>query len=137
MDMPVKLELAGLSDLDRDDLEVLFADSGVKTDGYEFQDRPATADRTQDFGLTTLVLLTIGPPAIAVIGAWLSKKRESGQCKATVRAWDENGQKRYESEFNWNSSRAAPPPAEVIEKLAQASKVDPDKLQQALAKLKE
>jgi hypothetical protein len=135
MDTPVKLELDGLSDLDRDDLEALLSGGGAKPGDYEFVERPpADADRAQDFGLTAVVIAVL-PVTVAAIGAWLAKKRASRKFKATVRTWDANGQKRYESEISWSSSNSAPPPAEIIDKLSEASKVDPEHIEQEMAKL--
>jgi hypothetical protein len=57
MDTPVKLELDGLSGLDRDDLEALLilSGSGAMPGDYEFLERAAAnADRAQDFGFRLL-----------------------------------------------------------------------------------
>ena len=98
MDIPVKLELDGLSDLDRDELEALLAKSGAAPSGYAFSERaPATAGRARDFGATALLISALGPSAIAAIALWLEKKRTRTGSRTTLRVWDANGTKRYEN----------------------------------------
>ncbi len=78
MDIPVKLELDGLSDLDRDELEALLAKSGAAPSGYAFSERaPATAGRARDFGATALLISALGPSAIAANRAAGDRSGES------------------------------------------------------------
>lgn len=131
--MDTRLELGGLSDLDRDELEALLAARGVKAGDYQFAERAVdSAKRTQDFGVTALVI-AIAPITVAAVSAFLAKKRDQGEFKATLRAWDENGQLRYEDTLAWKSSHSAPPPAELVQKLSEASKIDPALLRQQFA----
>ncbi len=135
MNSPIKLELDGLSDLDRDELETLLTKSGAARSDYEFPERgPATADRAGDFGLTS-VIVVVAPMTIAAIGAWLAKKREQEKFWSTVRTWDANGQMRSESRWGWSSSHSAPPPPEIIQKLSEATKIDPADIQKKMAEL--
>ena len=108
MDKPTRLELDGLSDLDRDELEELFSSSGAAPGDYTFsKPAPAIADRARDFGLSTVIVI-IAPITIAAIGVWLAKKRDQETFTAKVKTFDANGQKHYESQIKWSSSHSAP-----------------------------
>jgi hypothetical protein len=135
MDKPVELELGGLSDLDRDELEALLADSGIVQGDYRLaKSAVAGADRAQDFGVSALVI-AIAPVAIAAISAWLLKKRQQESCNATVRVYYPNGQLSSESRFAWKSSKSAPPPPEIVKTMAEATQVNLEDIEKGVAAL--
>lgn len=126
--MSTKMEVGGLTDLDRDELEAALAAAGVSPADYQFvEPAMAGAGRAQDFGVTALVFI-LSPIVVGAISGYLAKSREKNIRNCRVRIWDETGHLRYESEMNDSSGKSAPPPADVLQSIAKAAKIDPEVL---------
>jgi hypothetical protein len=135
MNLPVKVELAGLSELDRDELAELLAKSGVSAADYEFAEQaPSSADRAEDFGLTAVVF-GISIATIGVIGAWLQKKRRRTTFEAHFRTYDRDGHLLDERSVRLDTTSSDAPDPKVLEQLTNLTGVDRNGLQSTIARL--